>query len=759
MTPRILAVVDTAYEEDFRGPFPQSSRLKSLINYTSKFLKVKIAATPAAPVPGSLTAREYREHADWLHGVVEQHSPTHLLMLGKGATYSLGAGFPTRIAKRRKWERVIGRRFLWNDTTPALVTISPSMLFTAKNDDNAGYMQLRTVIEHTASLLREPDEAITKTYHLISDQNELRRYFQGLKSGDLLGVDIETTGLNFLRDTIFSIQFSHADHAAIVVPWNLLTDVQWKSVFEFLTKRGVRLVGQNFKFDAKFLMRRGVVLPDWLELSVLHVIEDERPGTHNLDSMAIQVLGEEKLDVDVESFQNADLAAVKDYAAADADLTRRIGQALHPVTARPIAGIMERAAHTLAKAEHFGIRVDQRALASLVERAESGLRAYDALFESYGVRNANDRVGIGRVLGLGGTTSKDVLVPLAADGNEFARAVVDARGLGKVLSTYLRRIEAGIQFDGRYHADFRLAGPSTGRTSCGSGKPPIGHEYLSINLQNIPRPAETGHEFTLLSEELRSQLRHLFIADEGHVLVGADFSAAEFRVAAALSGDQQMIADCNNKLDTHSVIAINAFSLPFELNLEDPSTFKPMKKWVEENYGHQRTIAKRGTFAALYGGGAGTIAANTGCTTGQANSILAALYGRYPDLRRYFEECHADVKRGRVESYYGRVRRFPYSTGVFGREAKEAMLREGQNFTIQSTASDYGLKALGKFDDVCGGFYQPLLFIHDAIYVQCPEDKVDDCKFQLTQYMEQADDLNGVILYADAKAAKSWGAL
>lgn len=759
MTPKVFAVVDTVFDEDLKGAFPGSLRLRSLLGYLSKFLKVPVVGTPAAPVSGVLTAKQYREHSDWLMGQIERVQPTHLLMLGKGATYALGKGFPKRIASRRKWERVTGRRFLWNDTLPALVTVSPSMLFASKNDDNAGYLQLRTVIEHTATLLREPGVETPKDYRLIDTQPALRSYFQSIPQGSLLGVDIETTGLNFLEDRIFSIQFSHADHAAVVVPWELLTDAQWASAFSFLQRRGMRLTGQNFKFDAKFLMRRGIHLPDWLELSVLHVIEDERPGTHNLDFMAQQLLGEEKLDVEVDDFAKADLAAVKDYAAADADLTRRIAQTLAPVSQRRIAGIMARAAHTLAKAEHRGIRVDQELLSSLVQRAQDGLLEYEALFAAHGVRDANDRLGIARVLGLVGSTDKAALEPLAASGNDFAQAVIDARGLGKVLSTYLFRIRAGIQFDGRYHADFRLAGPSTGRTSCGSGKPPPGHEYLSINMQNIPRPAETGHTGTLLSEDLRSQLRHLFVADEGHVLVGADFSAAEFRVAAALSGDAQMIADCNARLDTHSVIAINAFGLPFDLNLDDPSTFKPMKKWVEENYGHQRTLSKRGTFAALYGGQAGTIAGNTGCTLVQAKSILSALYGRYPDLRVYFDTCHARIKAGRLESYYGRVRRFPYASGVFGREAQEAMLREGQNFTIQSTASDYCLKAMGDFDLEYGHKWHMLLAVHDALYLQAPEEQAEEAAQALKVCMESADDLNGVIMFADAKAAKSWGAL
>ena len=758
--PRVLAIVDTVFEEDLRGPFPKTTRLKNLLTYISRFLSVPIVATPAAPVAGVLTAAQYREHTDWLLGRMSDMNPTHLLLMGKGATYGLSHLFPERIRKRKKWERVVGRRFEMAEVSlPAIVTLSPSMLFTTKNDDMAGYMQLRTMLEHTATLLREPAKPVQKDYRLVTDANELRAYFKSLKAGQLLGVDIETTGLNFLSDTIFSIQFSHADHAAVVVPWNLLTDEQWKSVFDFLARREIRLVGQNFKFDAKFLMHRGVVLPDWLELSVLHVIEDERPGSHNLDAMAIQILGEEKLDVEVESFANADLAAVKDYAAADADLTRRLGQALLPVTKRPIASIMSRAANTLAKAEHLGLRVDRVLLDSLVQRAEDGLRSYQGTFERYGVRDANDRLGIAKVLGLGGSTSKDILLELANNGNEFARAVVDARGLGKVLATYLRRIQAGIQFDGRYHPDFRLAGPSTGRTSCGSGKVPAGHEYLSINLQNIPRPAETGHQFTLLSEELRSQLRHLFIADEGHVLVGADFSAAEFRVAAALSGDKQMIADCNLKLDTHSVIAINAFGLPYELNLDDPSTFKPMKKWVEENYGYQRTIAKRGTFAALYGGSESTIAANTGCSIAQARSILEALYGRYPDLRAFFDECHRRVKAGRLETYYGRVRRFPYSTGVFSKESCESMLREGQNYVIQSTASDYCLKAMGIFDAEYGDRYKMLLMVHDALYLQAPEEHAEDAKQKLRECMESADNLNGVLMYADSKSAKTWGAL
>jgi len=271
---------------------------------------------------------------------------------------------------------------------------------------------------------------------------------------------------------------------------------------------------------------------------------------------------------------------------------------------------------------------------------------------------------------------------------------------------------------------------------------------------NIPRAALSGQTFTLESERIRAELRGLFVARPGYVLVGADFEAAEMRWAANLSGDPQMIADMNNRFDSHSFFAIHAYGLDIEIDEANPKAFS---KAVKEAHADQRQDAKSGVFATLYGASVNKIAVTLGVSPEIAARLQKAMFTRWPGVERWIKGIHHTIQtKGLLRSYFGRTRHFPHATGAYSRKVQQDMLRQGQNGEIQGPASDYGLLALGNFDrDFRSRDWNIWVFLHDAVYLEVPEADAEEAAEQLRVYMETALDLPAT-LYAEVHVGKRW---
>ena len=209
----------------------------------------------------------------------------------------------------------------------------------------------------------------------------------------------------------------------------------------------------------------------------------------------------------------------------------------------------------LAEMEHLGMLVDRQALAAFGALLDERIRAdealiYDLAGEQFNINSTQqfghilfDKLGLPPVkkTKTGYSTSAEVLEKLRGK-HPVVEAVLDYRQLAKLKSTYVDGLMKVIAPDGRIHTSFQNTVTATGRLS--STEP---------NLQNIPVRTELGAE-----------LRRMFVAPEGKVLVDADYSQIELRLLAHIAGDEHMIAAFRSGEDIHTVTASQVFGVPPE---------------------------------------------------------------------------------------------------------------------------------------------------------------------------------------------------
>lgn len=780
MADKVVILFDTIQpEEVVKGGLSPTSRSVALFKYLTGVIKQinpenETTLVIASPKPGKSTAKELREHAKNIQKHIADFAPDYICVFGKSAIYAVQDWLPSDFPRTLKFQRLWAKYFTGsyrsegsNSSTKQTKIVfgpSPSMVWAGKQQEG-GYLYLRTLQESITGALLQVTDHIKTVSTLVSDRQQLDALTGQWLSGSKLlrlsqhatiGFDTETTGLNIAADKIRTVQFSVKDGEAYVIPFDLLSADDWTKLLDQLRKAGYTIVLQNGKYDYKILKHNGVDLGAYSELSIAHVLVDEREGTHNLDFIGNQILGSGKSSITTEHLVNGPIdSQFIEYAGRDTDVTRRAFNIIAPNVRQTVAyKTLTNSAQILADGESYGIKLDRDRLYELNEQANQAIAAYESEFKEIEL-NPMSPAQVAKLL----QTDKANKKVLEDHESEWAAKIIDYRGLQKVRNTYVRRLVASYEVDGRFHPDIRLAGPVTGRTSSGTDKD-VGDDelWLPINSQNIPRPAQ-GQEYKYLSERLRAQLRSCFIADEGRVMLGMDLAAAEMRMAANACLDPVMIDDLNRKVDTHSLLTIMAYNLPYEIDLQNPDEW--VKK-VKKEHEFQRQSTKNATFAVLYGGGLSAIALQAKCDVATAKILRSTIYERYTGLEAWIESVHNKVRtEGRISTRYGRTRIFPYSTGVFDRQQQQSMLREAQNYVIQSEASDYCLMGLNKFMQNLPPWFSPVYmqnFVHDAGYFSVSEDDADQAKELLVDMVQTADKLPA-ILYADSKYAKSWGEL
>lgn len=213
----------------------------------------------------------------------------------------------------------------------------------------------------------------------------------------------------------------------------------------------------------------------------------------------------------------------------------------------------------------------------------------------------------------------------------ICKAILDYRGIEKLISTYIDKLPDCVNpKTGKIHCQFNQNGAKTGRLS--SENP---------NLQNIP-----SHN---------TDIRKLFIADEGCVLLSSDFSQQEPRAMAAMSGDPGMIQAYIDGKDLYAQIASASFGVPYEECLEfrpDGSTNKEGKE--------RRTQAKSILLGILYGRGIPSVAEQLHTTPEKAQAIQDKVFKGFPAIKQFEEDTLTMAEqKGYVTTFWGRKRRLP----------------------------------------------------------------------------------------------------
>ena len=385
----------------------------------------------------------------------------------------------------------------------------------------------------------------------------------------------------------------------------------------------------------------------------------------------------------------------------------------------------------LADMERSGFLVDGGALARFgadlsdtIDRLEQ--RIYAAAGQQF---NINSPKQLGKVLfedlGLphgkktktGWSTNADVLEklkdhPLVAD-------VLTYRQYAKLKSTYADGLLKVIDPDGRIRTSFQMTVTATGRLS--STEP---------NLQNIPTRTELG-----------SQMRRMFVAAPGSLLVDADYSQIELRLLAHISGDEVMQQAFRSGEDFHTLTASKVFHVP-----------------PEEVTHQMRSRAKAVNFGIVYGISPFSLSQDIGVTVAEAKEYMERYFATYTGVRRYMTEVVEQARQqGYVVTLFGRRRALPelkssnFNLRSFGE-------RVALNMPIQGTAADIMKLAMIRVEQRLSGeglAARLIMQVHDELIVECPAEEAPRVEALLQEEMQGVARLS-VPLPADAHSGPDW---
>ncbi len=497
-----------------------------------------------------------------------------------------------------------------------------------------------------------------------------------------------------------------------------------------LEDRGVLKIGHDMKGMAHLLRRHGIAVAPYdctmLMSYVLdggqveHTVEEltKRSLSHDL-TPAKEILGTGRNAIcfaEVATAQGRDFAceradaALRLHTLLKARLVREHMTAFYETIERPMVA-------AVAAMEDAGVKVDRDALAELSRDFARRI----AEIEQSIWRDVGHEFNIGSTKQLGDVLFEKLQLPGGKKGKTGAYGtdasiletlapmhtvpaqVLEWRQLTKLKSTYADALGEVIDGEtGRVHTSFALAATATGRLS--SSEP---------NIQNIPIRTEEGRK-----------IRRAFVAESGHLLLSADYSQIELRLAAHVADIAELKHAFREGVDIHALTASEVFNVP--LDRMDPLT---------------RRRAKAINFGIIYGISAFGLGNQIGVPQAEAAAYIRAYFERFPGIRAYMERIKTEARRaGYVETIFGRKCFIP---GI--RDANPARRggaeRQAINAPLQGSAADIIKRAMGRLPAALaasGLKARMLLQVHDELLFEAPESEVEATARLVKQVMEDA---------------------
>ncbi len=298
--------------------------------------------------------------------------------------------------------------------------------------------------------------------------------------------------------------------------------------------------------------------------------------------------------------------------------------------------------------------------------------------------------------------------------------IEQTRELAKLKNTYVDTLPKLADESNRIHTTFNQDVAATGRLSS-----------TDPNLQNIPIRTEKGR-----------QIREAFVAEGDNVLVSADYSQFELRLAAIIANDEPLINDFNGDVDIHTKTASEVYGIPMDDVTKD-----------------QRRAAKVINFGVLYGMSPHGLSAATGMSFPQAKEFIDQYFDLRKPIRKFIDDTLTKARtEGYVETYYGRRRPTPdiTSSNFMVRAGAE---RAAANMPIQGTEADLMKRAMLQVDKEIGDLGTQILQIHDSILVECPKENTEKVSELLKTIMEGVAPELKIALKVDVHVGTSWGDL
>lgn len=567
---------------------------------------------------------------------------------------------------------------------------------------------MRDKVEYAKQLSEEVYKDILPRLELVTEEKRIKEYFDKAISNGILAIDTETNGLDRIDGKIAGLCLYTPGEKGIYIPighTSYMTGAEYKKNVstkiiqrEFNRCRNVRYILHNAKFDMHILhWMVGVdIVPYWDTMIAANLLDENEPhGLKTLYQKYVVGAEEEKKVASFSSlFNGIEFNKIPPevgymYAAFDpimtydlykfqelyltkgtyecdikglervADVFRNIEMpVIEVVFNMEVQGVdIDTELASKLKAEYTGYmtRAEEKFHTELnkLEPFINKLRVtspakYEKIKDGIDISSPQQlAILFYDVLGF---VSSDNRKPRGT-GEEILKsfqhpitdAILEYRAMAKLLSTYIDAIPEHIsKRTGKLHANFNQYGAKTGRFS--SSNP---------NLQNIPSQKKKLSDGTVI--DAGHDIRQMFIAGEGQVIVGGDFSQQEPRCLAHMSGDESMIDAYKHGKDLYATMASKVYKVPYEDCLE----FRPNGAVNPEGKA-RRTSMKPILLGIMYGRGIASIAEILNISVKDAQAIVDDFYDAFPKVKQFVQDSQ-DFARdyGFVTTAWGRKRRLP----------------------------------------------------------------------------------------------------
>jgi DNA polymerase-1 len=573
--------------------------------------------------------------------------------------------------------------------------------------------------------------------YVLVNETSFETLLNRLSGAKTIALDLETDSLKAYQAAIVGLSLAVAPNEAYYLPFGHLgleaaANLNWAQSLQrlrpILLDPQKKLIGQNSKFDWLILARHGLNLPAPQDDPMLASYLLDPDASHKLDDLSLRFLGhrpipfKDLVDPKKTHFGSVDLATATKYAAEDADLTWRLAEKLRQDLQRApeLLDLYDKLelplAELLARMENVGVKIDKFALAILGERLGQDILALEKKIHALAGHafNIGSPKQLGTVLfqelGLkeGKKTAKktaystdsEVLKELALF-HPIASEVLAWRESSKLKNTYVDKLPLSTDEFNRTHTTYNQTQTATGRLS--SSDP---------NLQNIPARSRDGQ-----------MIRAAFVAEPGHVLVGADYSQIELRIMAHFSQDEAMVSAFRDNEDIHAQTAAKIFGANI-------AAITP----------EERRQAKTINFGVIYGQGAFGLAKQLGIPQSSAKTIIDDYFARFPGVKSYMDRVKKEARlAGQTRTWFGRIRRLlGFESGGF--QAQREAERVAINTPIQGTAADIIKMAMLQADKELKAKNlkaQLILQVHDELVAEAPVEEAEEVGKILTESMRQ----------------------
>ena len=611
-----------------------------------------------------------------------------------------------------------------------------------------------------------PEPAIDRSlYETVADEAALARWIDAIQARGLVAIDTETDGRDCVSARLVGISLATDPNKACYIPLEHGGDDMFAErppqldaalVLErlkpLLEDEAILKIGHNLKYDWVVFARRGITLAPYDDTLVMSFNLD----AGGLNSHALDDLAKKHLDHECISFKSlcgtgqkqitfdkVPVERATEYAAEDADVALRLWHRFRPRLAfEKVTRVYELVDRPMVSViggmEQSGVRIDRAVLSELSAAFNTQIADLEARIhaEADGPFTIGSPQQLGEILfgrmGLSGgrkgrsgtwSTDQNELERLEREGAPIARLVLEWRQLTKLKSTYTDALQEQVnKTTGRVHTSYSLSGAQTGRLAS-----------TDPNLMNIPIRTEIGR-----------RIRDAFIADPGFVMMAADYSQIELRLAAHMCDVPELKAAFAAGEDIHNRTAQELFGAV------DRDT---------------RARAKTINFAILYGISRWGLAQRLETTPEEAQSIIDRYFERFPGIRAYIGETLTHAREsGFTTTLFGRKTHFPRLRSNVQHERQGAE-RAAINAPIQGTAADIIKRAMARMGPALAaeglGDVRMLMQVHDELVFEVPEDDVDRARDVVRRVMESAAEPAvklSVPLGVEVGVGPNWGA-